>query len=59
MIDMVVHRHELRPTLARLCRSLTKSPEIEVALPTPPEPTTAISAELAGIPEAEPAAPYA
>ena len=26
MIDMVVHRHDLRPTLARLCRLLTKSP---------------------------------
>src|SRR5712671_400092 len=26
MVDMVVHRHELRPTLARLCRLLTKSP---------------------------------
>jgi acetyl-CoA carboxylase carboxyl transferase subunit beta len=31
MVDMVVHRHELRPTLARLCRLLTKSPEIEPA----------------------------
>ena len=26
MVDMVVHRHELRPTLARLCRILTKAP---------------------------------
>jgi acetyl-CoA carboxylase carboxyl transferase subunit beta len=26
MVDMVVHRHDLRPTLARLCRLLTKSP---------------------------------
>jgi acetyl-CoA carboxylase carboxyl transferase subunit beta len=26
MVDMVVHRHELRPTLANLCRLLTKSP---------------------------------
>jgi acetyl-CoA carboxylase carboxyl transferase subunit beta len=26
MVDMVVHRHELRPTLARLCRLLTKAP---------------------------------
>ena len=31
MVDMVVHRHELRPTLARLCRLLTKSPAIETA----------------------------
>jgi acetyl-CoA carboxylase carboxyl transferase subunit beta len=25
MVDMVVHRHELRPTLARICRLLTKA----------------------------------
>ena len=31
MVDMVVHRHELRPTLARLCRLLTRSPAIETA----------------------------
>ena len=31
MVDMVVHRHEMRPTLARLCRLLTKSPAIEAA----------------------------
>jgi acetyl-CoA carboxylase carboxyl transferase subunit beta len=29
MIDMVVHRHDLRATLARLCRLLTRSPAIE------------------------------
>ena len=29
MVDMVVHRHDLRPTLARLCRLLTKSPAVE------------------------------
>ena len=29
MIDMVVHRHDLRPTLARLCRLLTRSPALE------------------------------
>jgi acetyl-CoA carboxylase carboxyl transferase subunit beta len=32
MIDMVVHRHQLRATLARLCRVLTKAP------PAPPTP---------------------
>src|SRR3954453_1701475 len=32
MVDMVVHRHELKPTLARLCRVLTKAPRRE-ALP--------------------------
>jgi acetyl-CoA carboxylase carboxyl transferase subunit beta len=33
MVDMVVHRHALRATLARLCRLLTKAP---AAQPTPP-----------------------
>jgi acetyl-CoA carboxylase carboxyl transferase subunit beta len=32
MVDMVVHRHQLRATLARLCRVLTKVP------PAPPTP---------------------
>jgi acetyl-CoA carboxylase carboxyl transferase subunit beta len=31
---MVVHRHDLRSTLARLCRLLTKAPEID-AVPEP------------------------
>jgi acetyl-CoA carboxylase carboxyl transferase subunit beta len=37
MVDMVVHRHELRPVLARLCRVLTKSPPGEPgeAAPSP------------------------
>ncbi|HEY7748160.1 MAG TPA: acetyl-CoA carboxylase, carboxyltransferase subunit beta [Aestuariivirgaceae bacterium] len=29
MVDAVVHRHELRPTLSRLIRMMTKSPAIE------------------------------
>jgi acetyl-CoA carboxylase carboxyl transferase subunit beta len=29
MVDMVVHRHQLRATLSRLCRVLTKSPPAE------------------------------
>ena len=29
MVDMVVHRHDLRATLARLCRLLTKAPAVE------------------------------
>ena len=37
MVDMVVHRHELRPTLARLCRLLTKAPALEAA--PKPHPT--------------------
>jgi acetyl-CoA carboxylase carboxyl transferase subunit beta len=36
MIDMVVHRHDLRPTLARLCRLLTKSPVVEAASKSAP-----------------------
>src|SRR6188474_3591776 len=35
MVDMVVHRHELRGTLARLCRLLTKAPPIEPVEPLP------------------------
>ncbi len=31
MVDMVVHRHELRGTLARLCRLLTSSPAGDTA----------------------------
>ena len=34
MVDMVVHRHELRATLSRLCHILTKTP------PRPPQPAT-------------------
>ena len=33
MVDMIVHRHELRPTIARLCRLLMKAR----ALPAPSE----------------------
>ena len=36
MIDMVVHRHELRPTLARVCRLLTRAPEMVEAEPESP-----------------------
>jgi len=36
MVDMVVHRHHLRVTLAALCRLLTKSePKARTALPVP------------------------
>jgi acetyl-CoA carboxylase carboxyl transferase subunit beta len=42
LVDMVVHRHELRGTLARLCRLLCKAPPAEAvpvheALPAPTE----------------------
>ncbi|MGH6684917.1 MAG: acetyl-CoA carboxylase, carboxyltransferase subunit beta [Pseudolabrys sp.] len=35
MVDMVVHRHQLRPTLAELCRLLTKAPGARTQLPVP------------------------
>jgi acetyl-CoA carboxylase carboxyl transferase subunit beta len=40
MVDMVVHRHQLRPTLADLCRILTKTPAAprRPSLPPPPPP---------------------
>jgi acetyl-CoA carboxylase carboxyl transferase subunit beta len=46
MVDMVVHRHELRPVLARMCRIFTKAPsredEIkETAAVAPPAPAEA------------------
>jgi acetyl-CoA carboxylase carboxyl transferase subunit beta len=41
MVDMVVHRHELRPTLARLCRVLSKAPEVQ------PKEQTVAGAEVA------------
>jgi acetyl-CoA carboxylase carboxyl transferase subunit beta len=37
MVDMVVHRHDLRATLARLCRLLTKAPAAE-GLASPARP---------------------
>jgi acetyl-CoA carboxylase carboxyl transferase subunit beta len=33
MVDMVVHRHRLRATLANLCRLLTKAPAVPVVAP--------------------------
>ena len=37
MVDMVVHRHKLRATLAELCRLLTKAPapDAQPQLPVP------------------------
>jgi acetyl-CoA carboxylase carboxyl transferase subunit beta len=48
MVDLVVHRHELRPTLARLCRVLTKAPAREaIAEPAPAEALPAPTAAAA------------
>ena len=57
MVDMVVHRHELRPTLARLCRLLTKSPALETA--PKPAPLVTAPAQIVSAPDAAPAAPHA
>jgi acetyl-CoA carboxylase carboxyl transferase subunit beta len=37
MVDMVVHRHQLRPVLSSLCRILMKAPAIKMrpSLPAP------------------------
>jgi acetyl-CoA carboxylase carboxyl transferase subunit beta len=43
MVDMVVHRHELRPVLSRLCRLLTKSPALVPAVEES-EPETPVEA---------------
>jgi acetyl-CoA carboxylase carboxyl transferase subunit beta len=44
MVDMVVHRHELRPMLARLCRLLTKAPAQVPQLSPPPAPVEPLPA---------------
>jgi len=54
---MVVHRHDLRPTLARLCRLLTKSPALETV--SKPAPTIAIPAQILSGADVAPAAPHA
>ena len=45
MVDMVVHRHALRATLASLCRILTKAPAAQVAAPAP-SPVPALPAPV-------------
>ena len=57
MVDMVVHRHELRPTLARLCRLLTKAPALDGASKSVQPVTT--PAQIVSAPETAPAAPHA
>ncbi|WP_420133009.1 acetyl-CoA carboxylase, carboxyltransferase subunit beta [Rhodopseudomonas sp.] len=59
MVDMVVHRHDLRPTLARLCRILTKTPVpaadiTTIAAEAAPQPDTAAAEIAATAPEATP-----
>src|SRR5471030_1963012 len=57
MVDMVVHRHELRPTLARICRLLTRSPAVEAASKSVPQ--IDIPAQVSSGADAAPAAPHA
>jgi acetyl-CoA carboxylase carboxyl transferase subunit beta len=57
MVDMVVHRHELRPTLARLCRLLTKSPAMETA--SKPATPIVTPAQIVSAADVAPAAPHA
>jgi acetyl-CoA carboxylase carboxyl transferase subunit beta len=42
MVDMVVHRHHMRPTLARLCRLLTKAPGTQQGTQQLPAPAGAV-----------------
>jgi acetyl-CoA carboxylase carboxyl transferase subunit beta len=58
MVDMVVHRHDMRATLARLCRLLTKSPAAEAAA-KPVPPAVDVPAPVASGAEMAPAAPHA
>ena len=47
MVDMVVHRHELRARLARLCRLLCKAPvPDEVSMPAVPSETLPVPASV-------------
>jgi acetyl-CoA carboxylase carboxyl transferase subunit beta len=46
MVDMVVHRHQLRATLANLCRLLTKAPEKVKELVALPAPEPAVNETL-------------
>jgi acetyl-CoA carboxylase carboxyl transferase subunit beta len=54
---MVVHRHELRPTLARVCRLLAKSPALDTA--PKPAPSVPSAAQIVTAPESAPVAPHA
>src|SRR5205814_9174292 len=57
MVDMVVHRHDLRSTLPRLCRLLTKSPGLQtVANPAPPD---SAPAHVVSDPDMAPVVPHA
>lgn len=48
MVDMVVHRHDMRATLARLCKLLMRAPQPAAVTETPP--ATAAAPEAAALP---------
>jgi acetyl-CoA carboxylase carboxyl transferase subunit beta len=45
MVDMVVHRHDMRATLSRLCRVLTKAPAVDAPVLDLVAEEVAVSAE--------------
>src|SRR5260370_10305625 len=55
MVDMVVHRHDLRPTVGRLCRLLTKSPPMSTA--SAPAALLVTPAQIVSAPDLPPEAP--
>jgi acetyl-CoA carboxylase carboxyl transferase subunit beta len=57
MVDMVVHRHDLRPTLARICRLLTRSPSLDAV--SKPAVPVATPAQIVSGADTAPAAPHA
>lgn len=48
MVDMVVHRHDMRATLSRLCKLLMRAPQPAAVTETPP--ATAAAPEAAALP---------
>lgn len=52
MVDMVVHRHDLRLTLAKLCRLLTKAPAAQAVAAQPPSASVPAKAEATAAPVA-------
>jgi acetyl-CoA carboxylase carboxyl transferase subunit beta len=48
MVDMVVHRHALRETIARVVRLLTRTPAVQAAAEAPALPKPATNGKAAG-----------
>ena len=57
MVDMVVHRHEMRPTLARLVPAADEIAALKIA--SKPAPQATDPAQIVSAPDAVPAAPHA